>query len=221
MNKRLKNSSNTDKILRINPSDPDPAAIGRAVGVLRRNGVLVFPTTGLYGLGADAHGVAAVGRVFTIKQRPVHMPLLVILSHIGDMDKLVRQVPDYARPLFGLWPGGITLIFEADDSVPVGLTGGSGKIGIRLPAHPVAKALTKAWGGPITGTSANRTGGPAVSSVADLDPHVQAQVDLILDAGDLAGGSGSTILDASIWPPKLIREGAVSQRAVDRAVRIG
>jgi L-threonylcarbamoyladenylate synthase len=113
------------------------------------------------------------------------------------------------------------LIFEADDSVPVGLTGGSGKIGIRLPAHPVAKALTKAWGGPITGTSANRTGGPAVSSVADLDPHVQAQVDLILDAGDLAGGSGSTILDASIWPPKLIREGAVSQRAVDRAVRIG
>ena len=221
MNTRLKNSNNTDKILRINPSDPDPVAIGKASGVLRQNGVLVFPTTGLYGLGADAHSVAAVGRVFAIKQRPVHMPLLVMLSHISDMDKLVRRVPDYARPLLGLWPGGITLIFEAHDAVPAGLTGGSGKIGIRLPAHPIAKALTKEWGGPMTGTSANLTGCPAVSSVADLDPHVQAQVDLVIDAGDLAGGSGSTILDATIWPPKLIREGAVSQKAIDRVVMIG
>ena len=84
--------------------------------------------------------------------------MLVLLSGIHDMDKLVRTVPDYAQPLLGLWPGGITFIFEAGDAVPVDLTGGTGKIGVRMPAHPVARALVEHFGGPITGTSANLSG---------------------------------------------------------------
>ena len=155
MKLRLKNSNNTAKILRIDPAEPDPHSIRMAVDILERKGVLVFPTTGLYGLGADALSAEAVRRVFTIKQRPAHMPVLVMLPCIDDMSKVVRMVPDHARPLLRLWPGGITFIFEAGDQVPVNLTAGTGKIGVRIPKNPVARALTVAFGGPVTGTSAN------------------------------------------------------------------
>lgn len=221
MKRRLKNSSNTAKILRVDPVDPDPHAIRRAVDILGQKGVLVFPTSGLYGLGADALSAEAVHRVFTIKQRPAHMPVLVMLSGIDDMAKVVRMVPDHAQPLLRLWPGGITLIFEAGHQVPENLTAGTGKIGVRLPKNPVARALTETFGGPVTGTSANLSGGKAPSSIADLDVRIGSQADLVLDAGVLAGGSGSTILDVTCWPVKMVREGAVKRKAIDHILSDG
>jgi L-threonylcarbamoyladenylate synthase len=181
--------------------------------------VLVFPTSGLYGIGADALCAEAVRRVFAIKRRPAIKPLLVLLSGLHDMATVVQTVPDYAQPLLGLWPGGITFIFKAGDSVPVNLTGGTGKIGVRLPAHPVAKALAERFGGPITATSANLSGCPAAARVVDLDPDIQRQVDMIVDAGPLAGGSGSTIVDVTRWPIRVIREGAVARKAIDAILK--
>lgn len=178
----------------------------------------MFPTTGLYGLGADAFSTEAVRRVFAVKHRPHHMPLLVMLSDVDDMGKVVRSVPDFSRPLMELWPGGITLVFESGEEVPSGLTGGTGKIGIRMPAHPVAKALVRYFGGPITATSANLSGGPAVSDLADLDPRIGVEVDLIVDAGVLGGGAGSTVLDVTCWPPRIIREGSVSRKRIEAAL---
>jgi L-threonylcarbamoyladenylate synthase len=198
---------------------PDPVDIRSAADILGQKGVLVFPTSGLYGLGADACCGEAVRRVFAIKRRPSHQPLLVLLSGIHDMDRVVQTVPDYAEPLLGLWPGGITLIFRAGDRVPADLIGGTGKIGVRLPAHPVAKALVAKFGGPITGTSANLSGCAAAARVTDLDPDVRGQVDMVLDAGALAGGTGSTILDVTCWPVKVLREGAVPRRAIDDILR--
>lgn len=189
-----------------------------AAGVLNQKGVLVFPTSGLYGLAADAFSIEAVGRVFDIKRRPADMPVLVMLSDSHDIQRVVRTVPDFAEPLLGLWPGGITLIFEAGDPVPAILTAGTGKIGVRMPAHPVARALVRQFGGPITATSANLSGCPAVSKAADLDPRIVADVDLVLDGGILAGGSGSTVLDASRWPVRIIRDGAVARQEIDRAL---
>lgn len=220
MKRRLKNLSNTANVVRIDPSCPDPDDIRTAAAILGRKGVLVFPTSGLYGLGADALSAQAVRRVFAIKHRPAHKPLLVLLSHIHDMDKVVRTIPDYAEPLLGLWPGGITLVFKAGDSVPADLTGTTGKIGIRMPAHPVAKALAERFGSPITGTSANLAGCPATAKVTELDPSIGCQVDLVLDAGVLAGGFGSTILDVTCWPVKVIREGAVKRKAIDAVLRM-
>ena len=171
MKRKPKNSPCIDRTVRIDPSDPDKSDIRRAVGILNRQGVLVFPTTGLYGLGADAFSPEAVSRVFAIKQRPQGMPLLVMVPDLDEMDRVVRCVPDFARPLMRLWPGGITLVFEAGEGVPSVLTGGTGKIGIRMPAHPVAKELVRHFGGPITATSANRSGSPAVYHPANLDPR--------------------------------------------------
>lgn len=200
---------------------PDPDDIRQAADILGQKGVLVFPTSGLYGLGADARCAEAVRRVFAIKRRPSHQPVLVLLSGIHDMDAVVQTVPDYAEPLLRLWPGGITLIFRAGDGVPAALTGGTAKIGVRLPAHPVARALAERFGGPITATSANLSGCPAAARVMDLDPDIRGQVDRVLDAGTLAGGSGSTVLDATCWPVKVIRAGAVSRKAIDDVFRNG
>jgi len=215
LKRKPKNSPCIDRIVRIDPSDPDKSDIRRAVGVLNRQGVLVFPTTGLYGLGANAFSTEAVHRVFAVKRRPHRMPLLVLVPDLDEMGRMVRSVPDFARPLMELWPGGITLVFEAGEGVSFLLTGGTGKIGIRMPAHPVAKALVRHFGGPVTATSANRSGSPAVFDPANLDPSIGAEVDLIVDAGVLAGGAGSTVLDATCWPPRMIREGAVSRQKIE------
>ena len=218
MKRKPQNSPNTDKTVQIDPSSPDSCEIRKATGVLNNEGVLVFPTSGLYGLAADAFSIRAIGRVFAIKRRPADMPLLVMLSGSHDIERVVWSVPDFARPLMELWPGGITLIFKAADAVPGVLTGGTGKIGVRMPAHPVARALVREFGGPITATSANRSGRPAVSNAADLDPCIVAEVDLVLDGGMLTGGVGSTVLDASRWPVRIIREGAVGRGAIDKAL---
>ena len=218
MKRKPQNSRNIANAVRIDPLAPETGEIRKAAGLLKKKGILVFPTSGLYGLAADAFSVEAVGRVFDIKRRPADMPLLVMLSGGHDIQQVVRSVPDFAEPLLGLWPGGITLIFEAGDRVPDILTGGTGKIGVRMPAHPAARALVRQFGGPITATSANRSGCPAVSKVADLDPRIIAGVDLVLDGGTLAGGSGSTVLDASRWPVRIIREGAVARQLIDEAL---
>jgi L-threonylcarbamoyladenylate synthase len=219
--KRLKNSGDTANLVRIDASSPDPHDIQAAVEILSQAGVVVFPTSGLYGLGADGFSAEAVRRVFAIKRRPVNNPLLVLLSGIQDMAKLVRTVPDYAEHLLGLWPGGITLIFEAGDSVPACLTGETGKIGVRIPAHPVARALVKQFGGPVTGTSANLSGCPATASVTNLDPVIRQQVEMVLDAGTLAGGPGSTIVDVTCWPVRVVRDGVVTRQAINDVLRKG
>jgi L-threonylcarbamoyladenylate synthase len=185
-----------------------------AVQILRQEGILVFPTSGLYGLGADAFCAEAIHRVFAIKRRPTHQPLLVLLPGIHDMDRVVRTVPGYAEVLLEMWPGGVTVIFEAGERVPSCLTGGTGKIGVRVPAHPVAKALVAQFGGPITGTSANLSGFPAAARVVDLGPEIRRQVEMVLDAGTLAGGPGSTIVDVTCWPVRVVREGAVPRQAI-------
>ncbi len=204
---------------RVDPIDPDPLVMARAVQILKGKGVLVFPTTGLYGLGADAGSAEAIERVFSIKQRPADNPVLVLLSCPEDMNGLVTDIPDHARKLIELWPGGLTLVFRASKNVPAALTGGTGKIGVRLPAHPVARALTKTFGGPITGTSANLSGAPAVSDVAALDPDVRQKADLVLDTGPLVGGPGSTVVDATVWPVVILRHGVVPQRKIERLLK--
>lgn len=197
---------------------PEPDLIRQGVDILRKGGVVVLPTSGLYGLGADAFNPDAIQRVFDIKRRPDHNPILVLLPDIRELDRLVRRIPHQVEPLLRrLWPGGITFIFEAADRVPEELTAGTGKIGVRLPAHPVAKALAGQFGSAITATSANLSGQQSVASINQLDAAVENAVDLTIDAGTLAGGPGSTIVDATCWPMRILREGAVARKDIDAA----
>ncbi len=195
----------------IEPQQPQPDLIREAADVIQRGGVVGFPTRCLYGLGADALNSAAVNRIVELKQRPSGNPILVLIGHTSQLQPLVKRIPALASDLIDhYWPGKITLVFEAADMLPVNLTAGSGKIGIRMPGHAVARALVNAVKGPITGTSANLSGSPGCFRVSDLEPQVARGLDLILDAGDLKGGAGSTVVDVSEDEMQILREGEIS-----------
>ncbi|MBW2408868.1 MAG: threonylcarbamoyl-AMP synthase [Deltaproteobacteria bacterium] len=198
------------KIRNIHPREPQPGLINEAAAIIRRGGVVGFPTRCLYGLGADALNPEAVDRIFELKQRPADNPILVLIDHISQLEKLVKRIPALATDLVDkFWPGKITLVFEAAEKLPVNLTAGSGKIGVRMPGHAAARALVNAVQAPITGTSANLSGKPGCHRINDLEPQIARGLDLILDAGDLKGGAGSTVVDVSTNRLQIIREGAV------------
>jgi L-threonylcarbamoyladenylate synthase len=204
----------------VNPRSPEPEAIARAHEVIRRGGVVCFPTRCLYGLGADALDTAAVERVFEIKQRPSDMPLLVLIGRSAQLAELAERVPPMAQLLMDrFWPGRLTLVMEARSIVPARLTAGTGKIGIRLAAHPVARALVEALARPITGTSANLSGAGGCRQIAELDSQIARQVDLILDGAPLKGGVGSTVVDVTGENPVVIREGEISKPEILAAIK--
>ncbi len=203
------------KIIEVNPFNPQPDLISKAARVINNGGIVSFPTRYLYGLGANALNADAVDRVFAIKQRPYNKPLSVLISRQEDLALLVHNVPQAAlRIMERFWPGDITIVFEANATLPPNLTAGTGKIGVRLPQHPVAVALTNAVQTPITATSANLTGRGGCSRVSDLDLLVADKLDLILDAGPLEGGTGTTVIDVTIDVPKILREGAVPAKDI-------
>jgi len=199
------------KYLKVDPLCPQPDMIEDAAQIIRTGGVICFPTTSLYGLGADAFNAHAVERIFDIKGRSHQKPILILIQNRQELEKLVRRIPPMAEYIMQkFWPGKITLVFEAGDELPSNLTADTGKIGVRLALHRVAAALIQAVGSPITATSANVSGTPGCSKIADLDAQIADNVDLVLDAGELAGGKGSTVLDVTGEFPEILREGTVS-----------
>ena len=203
------------EILPVDPASPDHEMIRKAAGLLKRGGLVVFPTTTFYGIGAQAFDSDAVERVFHVKGRDEHKPLLVLIACLADLALLVRTVPRIATRLIdALWPGGVTLVFDAADGVPSNLTGYTGKIGVRLANHPVAAALVKAVASPVTGTSANLSGEGGCTAVANLNRRIKDQVGLVLDSGELQGNKGSTVVDVTVSPPKILREGVINTERI-------
>lgn len=207
------------KIVSVDPVHPQMDRIRRASQIIQSGGVVVFPTQRLYGLAVDAADSRAVERVFELKQRPGDNPLLVIINHRRDLTRLVKEINQAAGILMDeFWPGDLTLIFRARAVLSRVLTADTGKIGIRLPRHPVARALVQACGIPVTGTSANLSGGPGCSEPENLDSALLAGADLVLDAGPLSGGIGSTVVDTTQDPVRIIREGAVPASEIMKAL---
>ena len=203
------------KIYKLNPKHPEPEIIQRAVTFIKQGGIVAFPTLCLYGLGADAFNADAVDRVFKIKQRPSQKPILILIDQRIQLERLVSHVPPAAsRIMDHFWPGGVTLVFEAGDAISHHITAGTGKIGIRLPGHPVAAALVNSLGRPLTGTSANLSGGLGCRRIDDLEPQLAQQLDAVLDAGPLKGGTGSTVVDVTHDIPRILRQGEVSEKEI-------
>jgi len=207
------------KIRQINPNDPEPAVIREAAQVIATGGIVAFPTKNLYGLGADAFNCEAVDKIFRIKQRPSQMPLLILIKHRSELPRVARKFPPVAEYIMDyFWPGGLTIIFEAKAELPLNLTAKSGKIGVRLPAHPVAAALAAVASNPITGTSANISGQIGCSNISELEASIRDGVDLILDAGPLPPGIGSSVVDVTVEPFLILREGTVSAQQLHKAL---
>lgn len=200
---------------RIDPSAPQADLIQRAAAVMRSGGVIVFPTHGLYGLGTDARNRAGVERIYALKGRPSDKPLLVIIGRREMLDPLVNTIPPAAAFLMDhFWPGRVTFVLEARPGLARGIRSAAGRVGVRLAGHPVAAALSIAIDGPITGTSANLSGTGGCADIAAIQKEVLNAVELVLDAGPLAGGSGSTVVDVTGQRPVILRQGDVPGRHI-------
>lgn len=212
----------TADIVPVDPLHPDTEVIARAAQVIRTGGVVVFPTRGLYGLGADAFNPEAVQRIFEIKGRAADKALLVLIEDMGGLARIAEAPNTMASNLMRrFWPGRVTFVLTARPDLPRGLTGAGGKIGVRLVAHPVAAALVRAAGAPLTGTSANISGTGGCPTVGRCDAQLIQNVDLVLDAGPLAGGPGSTVVDVTGDSPVVLREGFVPAKAIMKAFKYG
>ncbi len=221
LKKKPRKLNPSSKIRFINPESPDLRILKEAAKIIRRGGIIIFPTRGLYGLAGDALNPDVVSRIFEIKSRPSAKPLLVLVKKQESLESLVQNIPLQARQLMKkFWPGKLTIIFSARQTLSKILTGNTGKIGIRLPGYPVALALAKLLDNPITGTSANLSGQPGVADIRNLDSTILHKVDLVLDAGPLAGGKGSTVVDVTENKCRIIREGFISAEQVFAALNI-
>jgi L-threonylcarbamoyladenylate synthase len=181
--------------------------------------MVVVPTRHLYGLGVDALNPQAVAQVFAAKQRPLDHPLLILVASQEEVWHFARGIDDRALALMdAFWPGKLTVVLEARSSLPSALTGGSGRIGIRVPEHLVCQEILRALSGPLTATSANLSGQPGCHRIEDLHPDIMAAADLILDAGHLKPGVGSTVVDIRPSAVEVLREGAVAAAAIHDAL---
>ena len=192
------------------------AALNQAASVVRDGGVIAFPTETFYGLGVTPWDSAAVQRLFALKGRSsASSPILVLIRHRKDLESLIAEISPSAELLMqAYWPGPLTIVFRASSRVPSVLTAGTGTIGIRLSAAASLQWLLDAVGGPLTGTSANRSGALPAVTAQDVQASLGVNVDLILDGGRTPGGFASTVVDTTVMPVRLIREGALSRSAV-------
>jgi len=189
-----------------------PEGLKKAAGVVLAGGIVAVPTESFYGLAVNALDEKAVSRLLSAKRIEGGHPILLLVSSLEMVKECVRDMPSIAQRLIQkFWPGGLTLVMKASPILSPLLTAGTGNIGVRLSSHPVATHLVEAVGLPITGTSANITGSKPCISADEVQESLGSELDLILDGGRTEGGKGSTILDLSADPPRMIREGIVSK----------
>lgn len=197
------------RIALVDPRRPEAPVLEEAAAVLRGGGLVAFPTETFYGLGAPALDRAAVRRVFELKGRPETKPLLVLVDSLA-MAERVGVFGPAARALAARhWPGALTLVVAAGAHVPEEVTAGTGTIGVRVSPHPVARGLVEALGAPVTAPSANASGGRPPTTAADVLAYFRDRIELVLDGGPTRGGEPSTVLDTTVEPPRVVRQGAV------------
>jgi len=201
--------------LAIAPPAPSPLAVAQAASVLRAGGLVAFPTDTLYALGADASNPLAIERLFAAKGRSRKAPIPLLVADLTMAIQLIGELPDAAvRLAKRYWPGPLTLVLWAPRGVCTLLTAGTGRIGLRVPDAAVALALIRCFGSPVTGTSANRSGGKDPLNADEVLRQLGDRVDLVLDEGPVNGGSSSTVVDVTISPPVIVRQGPIRQEEI-------
>ena len=185
--------------------------IDRAVEALREGDVVAFPTETVYGLGADARNPDAVHRIFELKGRPATHPLIVHIDHPRLLERWALEVPNAAHALAAkFWPGPLTLVLRRAPAVDLAITGGQDTVAIRVPGHPVAQQLLKAFGSGIAAPSANRYGHVSPTRAEHVREEFGDALRVILDGGDCKIGLESTIVDCADTVPRVLRPGFIT-----------
>ncbi len=215
---RTSGSGKEDAILTLtmNTSQRD---LEEGISILKKGGVIAFPTDTVYGLGADAFNSMAVQRIYEIKDRSESNPFPLLIADVKQLAALAEPIPELARFLAGqFWPGGVTLVLGKRDSVPAHLASRP-TIAVRVPNHPGCLALLEHLARPLIGTSANVSGQPPALTADEVRQQLGDRVDLIIDGGDCPGGKESTVVDITREPPVVLRQGIVPSHEIDRAYK--
>ena len=206
-------------ILHISPTDPDPEAIRQAAEILRRGGLVAFPTETVYGLGADVLNLDAVRKVFEAKGRPPDNPLIVHIASSKQLDDIVDEIPEQGKVLANaFWPGPLTLVMKRTILISDLVTANLDTVAVRMPNHPVPLAMIRALGEGIVGPSANLSGRPSPTTGQHVYDDLRGRVDLILDAGPTAIGLESTVVDVTVEPPTILRLGGLTKERIEELI---
>lgn len=200
------------RIIHIDPKNPQPKEIAAAAEVLRSGGLVVFPTETVYGLGANLFNEEAVERVYAVKNRPKDKPLTVHVARVDTVREMSLISVVAQRLMDRFWPGPLTIVLNSKDG---------GKMGFRMPANKVALSLIEESNVPVVAPSANLSGKTPPTNVKEVLDNLNDNIDMILDAGPTEIGIESTVVDASIFPFKILREGAIHKSALKDAWRHG
>ena len=188
----------------------DELHISQAIATLKDGGVIAFPTDTVYGVGVDPFQPDAVRKLYQIKGRPIDKPIPILVGSVSDVERVAQNLPPtFSRLAEQFWPGELTIIVEAK-SLPPEITAGGDTVGVRMPDHPLALALLQRFGGAIATTSANKSDEPPATSAEEVRAELGALVNIILDGGQTATKIASTVLDLSVSPPQIRRDGGIS-----------
>ena len=204
-------------VLPVDAAQPEAAVIAQAAEAIRRGELVAFPTETVYGLGANALDAGAVAKIFAAKQRPATDPLIVHLAALEQLDEVAAHVPALAYELAAaFWPGPLTLVLRRQPVVPPNVSAGRDTVAVRMPAHPVARALCAAAGVPIAAPSANMFTRPSPTQAAHVLEDLRGRIAMVLDGGATHIGLESTVLDLTQSPPQLLRPGGAPLEALRR-----
>jgi len=208
----------TAEIVRVSLQNPEPEPVAYAAGFIRRGQVVGIPTDTFYGLAADPFNLAAVEQIYRVKGRPETRALPILVRSLEQAVELVRTLPEgFVSLAEKFWPGALTIVADATRRLPLKVTGNTGRVALRMPNAPVVWALIQAFGGPITGTSANLSGNPSSTNAELLSAQLGDRLPLILDGGETGAVLASTILDLREEGWRIIREGRITEEEI-RAV---
>ncbi len=184
-------------------------ALNRALSVLQSGGLVAFPTDTVYGVGALAFDAIAIESIYAAKDRPVEKAIPILIGGPEDLDKVTIGLPPLAAKLAArFWPGPLTLVMPKSPYLP-DIVSAAPTVGVRIPDHPVARALLQA-AGPMAVTSANLSGQPSPRTAGDVMRQLNGRIPLVLDGGETPGGLSSTVVDCLGAEPVILREGPIS-----------
>ena len=207
------------QILKVSPNDSLTSHSKHIRNILQSGGVIAFPTDTYYGLGVDPYNEKGIRRIFEIKSRAYNKPLMVLISTKDQINQLIQNKSQEAEMLIQkFWPAPLTLIFNAALKLPGSLTSNTKKIAVRLPKNKWTRYLIQTSGCALTATSANKSGDENTRTANEVLQIFGNDIDLIIDAGLAPGGKVSTLIDTTISPPAILREGAISKEEISSCI---
>jgi len=202
-------------VFKVNPQKPEKRKVRTAAEIIKKGGLVAFPTETVYGLGADALNPKAVLALFEAKKRPLDNPPIIHVENPDDVKTLAKHVPHEAELLMKrFWPGPLTLVLERSRKVPDVTVAGLDTVAVRMPKHEVALALIRESGVPIAAPSANLAGKPSPTTAEHVLDDLNGRIDAVLDGGSTCVGVESTVLDLTVCPPMVLRPGGTTFEAL-------